>query len=85
MAINETVRGQIFFTSKLFKYLVIENLDRNSDSPKSPDPNPGFNDSGLSELRVDLPMVSPGGGGLKRMVCQLVDWMFSKWSVSVSS
>lgn len=26
-----------------------------------------------------------GGGGLKRIVCQFVDWIFSKWSVSTSS
>ena len=25
------------------------------------------------------------GGGFQRTVCQLVDWMFSKWSVSRSS
>lgn len=31
------------------------------------------------------PMEVLGGGGLKRIVCQFVDWMFSKWSVSSSS
>merc|ERR1719219_891797 len=31
------------------------------------------------------PILCPGGGGLNLIVCQLVDWMFSKWSVSSSS
>ena len=31
------------------------------------------------------PILSPGGGGLNLMVCQFVDWMFSKWSTSSSS
>jgi len=31
------------------------------------------------------PMFEPGGGGLKRMCCQFVDWRFSKWSLSTAS
>ena len=38
---------------------------------------------GLNSTRQ--PMGESGGGGLNRMVCQLVDWMFSKWSVSLES
>jgi hypothetical protein len=44
----------IFFIPKIYflhsEYLNIENLDTNPDSPKSPDPNPGFNDSGSGTL-----------------------------------
>jgi hypothetical protein len=28
---------------------------------------------------------SRGGGGFQRIVCQLVDWTFSQWSVVFSS
>ena len=31
------------------------------------------------------PVSLSGGGGLKRMCCQFVDWRFSKWSVLVRS
>lgn len=31
------------------------------------------------------PMGESTGGGLNRIVCQFVDWMFSKWSIDVSS
>lgn len=31
------------------------------------------------------PIGELGGGGLKRSVCQFVDWMFSKWSDEMES
>ena len=34
------------------------------------------NSHGLNSTRQ--PIGAEGGGGLKRIVCQLVDWMFSK-------
>ena len=36
------------------------------------------NSHGLNSTRH--PIGAEGGGGLKRIVCQLVDCMFSKWS-----